>query len=79
MAQTEHATRPYGIAPSGFRLPEATRLGRVRLQIADLDRSITYYETVIGLRVLERGRDFATLGPQGGDAVLVELRVKPGV
>ena len=44
----------YGIAPAGYRLPAATRLGRVRLQIADLDRSIAYYETVIGLRVLDR-------------------------
>lgn len=79
MTQTEHAARPYGIAPSGFRLPDATHLGRVRLQIADLDRSIAYYETVIGLRILERGREFATLGPQGSDAALVELRSKPGV
>ena len=79
MTQTEHAPRPYGIAPSGFRLPDATRLGRVRLQVADLDRSIAYYETVIGLRVLERRGGVATLGPQGTDRVLVELRAKPGV
>jgi catechol 2,3-dioxygenase len=51
----------------------------VRLQVADLDRSIAYYETVIGLRVLRRTGDVATLGPQGSDAVLVELRAKPGV
>jgi catechol 2,3-dioxygenase len=79
MTQTEHAPRPYGMAPSGFRLPDATRLGRVRLQVADLDRSIAYYETVIGLRVLSRAGDVATLGPQRSDAVLVELRAKPGV
>ena len=47
------ATRPaYGIAPAGFRLPDATRVGRVRLQVADLARSIAYYESVIGLRVV---------------------------
>jgi len=69
----------YGIAPSGYRLPEATRLGRVRLQIADLERSIAYYETVIGLRVLERSRDVARLGTQTGGRVLVELQEKPGV
>ena len=78
MTQTEHAARPYGIAPSGFRLPDATRLGRVRLQVANLDRSIEYYERVIGLRVFHREGDVATLGPQGSDAVLIELRAKPG-
>ena len=32
--------RPYGIAPPGFRLPDATRVGAVHLQIGDLQRSI---------------------------------------
>jgi catechol 2,3-dioxygenase len=79
MTQTEHADREYGIAPSGFRLPDATHLGRVRLQVADLDRSIAYYESVIGLRVLDRSANGATLGPHGGENVIVELRVKAGV
>ena len=69
----------YGIAPTGYRLPEATHLGRVRLQIADLNRSIAYYETVIGLRVLERSNGVATLAPHGSDHVIVELQEKPGV
>ena len=34
----------YGEAPSGFRLPALTRLGRVKLQVADLPRSIEFYE-----------------------------------
>jgi catechol 2,3-dioxygenase len=69
----------YGIAPAGYRLPAATRLGRVRLQIADLDRSIAYYETVIGLRVLERRDGVAKLAPWGSDRIIVELREKKGV
>ncbi|MDB4875194.1 MAG: Glyoxalase/bleomycin resistance protein/dioxygenase [Gemmatimonadetes bacterium] len=69
----------YGIAPSGYRLPDATRLGRVRLQVADLERSIVYYETVIGLRVLERSGSVATLGAHGSDAPVVELHEKAGV
>jgi catechol 2,3-dioxygenase len=69
----------YGIAPTGYRLPDATHLGRVRLQIADLDRSIAYYETVIGLRVLERRHGVAELAPHGSDTVIVELREKKGV
>jgi catechol 2,3-dioxygenase len=69
----------YGIAPAGYRLPDSTRLGRVRLQIADLDRSIAYYETVIGLRVLERRDGVARLAPRDSDRVIVELREKKGV
>ena len=68
----------YGIAPPAFRLPGATRLGRVRLQVADLARSITYYETVIGLSVLRRDGSVAMLGARGSDEVIVELHAKPG-
>ncbi len=68
----------YGEAPGSFRLPEATRLGRVRLQVADLDRSIAYYEGVLGLRVTERGDGRALLAAHGDDATLVELRERPG-
>ena len=69
----------YGIAPTGYRLPEATRLGRVRLQIADLARSIRYYETVIGLRLVERASGVAMFAPHDDDRVIVELREKKGV
>ena len=44
----------YGEAPRGYRFPEGTRLGRVRLQIADLARSLAYYEGTLGMRVLPR-------------------------
>ena len=39
-----------GIPPSGYRLPDATRLGPVRLQVRNVSRSIDYYQRVIGLR-----------------------------
>ena len=68
----------YGIQPSGYRLPEATRLGRVRLQVADLERSIAYYDLVLGLRVVDRAPGVARLAPQGDDHVIVELHEKPG-
>ena len=74
----EPAALGYGIRPPGYRLPDATHIGRVRLQVADLDRSIAYYESVIGLRVIDRSNDVATLGPATGDRVLVELRSRPG-
>lgn len=79
MSDVQSATRAYGIAPPGFRLPDDTHVGRVRLQIADLDRSIAYYESVIGFRVLERAGHVARLGAQGDDRVLVELHEKPDV
>ena len=68
----------YGVAPPGYRLPQATRLGRVRLQVADLARSLAYYEQVLGLRVVERGPATARLGAVDGGDVLVELNELAG-
>lgn len=68
----------YGAAPSGYRLPEATRLGRVRLQVADVARSLNFYERVLGLRVVERDTTRAALAAQGEDRVLVELVERKG-
>jgi catechol 2,3-dioxygenase len=71
--------RPYGIAPPGFRLPDATRVGAVHLQIADVRRSIDYYRDVLGLHVLEQVVDAAGLGAFGSDRPLVWLHAKTGV
>lgn len=79
MTDVHSGTSGYGIAPTGHRLPAATHVGRVRLQIADLERSIAYYETVIGLRVLRRDGRVAYLAAQDDDRVLVELHERPGV
>jgi catechol 2,3-dioxygenase len=68
----------YGEAPGGYRLPAATRLGGVRLQVSDLERSLAFYERVLGLRVAERTADRATLTAHDDDAPLVELRAIPG-
>ncbi|MEP6691505.1 MAG: VOC family protein [Gemmatimonadaceae bacterium] len=74
-------TTAAGIAPPGYRLPAATRLGRVVLQVSDLARSLDYYERVLGFRTLERDTVRATLGAHdGGDAPpLVELRERRGI
>ena len=76
---TDQTALPYGARAPGYRLPDATHVGRVRLQIADLDRSIAYYEPVLGFRVIARENGVATLGPNGSDNVLLELHEKPGV
>ena len=69
----------YGEAPRGYRLPAGTRLGAVRLQIADLGRSIAYYETTLGMHVLHRDGAHAVLGARHDDQPLVELRERAGV
>jgi catechol 2,3-dioxygenase len=68
----------YGQTPEGFRLPEATRLGRVHLQVADLPRSVHYYEDVLGLRTLHRDGASARLAAQDDDTPLIELRERRG-
>lgn len=69
---------PYGIGPKGYRLPAETRLGPVRLQVADLSRSLDYYQQVLGFRVVARSNASASLAAQGDDTVLIELRELPG-
>lgn len=68
----------HGKSPSGYRLPEATRLGRVRLQVADLDRSLEYYSNVLGLQVIEQKDGRAVLGAHADPAPLVELNERLG-
>ncbi|MGH7657456.1 MAG: VOC family protein, partial [Gemmatimonadales bacterium] len=66
------------IPPPEYRLPDRTRLGTVRLQVADLKRSLDYYEKVIGFRILGRASGMCTLGAHGDDTPLLELHERPG-
>jgi catechol 2,3-dioxygenase len=68
----------YSEPPRGHRLPDATRLGPVRLRIADLARSLAYYQSVLGMRVEDRDASRATLTPQDDARVLVELHQRSG-
>jgi catechol 2,3-dioxygenase len=70
--------RKPGIAPPAYRLPDALRLGRVALQVSDLERSLGYYQQVLGFRLLGRNGAVATLGAHTGDTPLVELREVKG-
>ena len=63
----------YGVHPPGYRLPNETHLGRVRLQVSNLARSLAYYQRVVGLRVIEESAGHATLGAHEDDRPLVEL------
>ncbi len=69
----------YGIKPPNYRLPESAHVGRIRLQVSDLERSVAYYETVIGFRLLGREDGVARMGAHGDDRVLIELHEKAGV
>src|SRR5439155_607284 len=57
--------------------PAATRIGAVHLTVADLDRSIAYYEWALGLRAGER-QDGRVALSAGGEDLLV-LYEQPGV
>jgi catechol 2,3-dioxygenase len=72
-------THPYGVVPPSYRLPGEAHVGAVRLQVADLQRSIEYYQRVIGLRLLDASGADAVLGPRGPDTPLVRLQERRGV
>ena len=44
----------YGIRPEKYRLPESTHVGAVTLQVSNLDRSLEFYEVMLGFSLLER-------------------------
>ena len=67
-----------GGAPAGVRLPKATRVGGVQLQVSDLARSLAYYRDVIGLRIIEVSADTARLGAPESAESLVTLHAVPG-
>jgi catechol 2,3-dioxygenase len=52
-----------------------THMGAVELSVSDLERSLDYWERVVGLRVLTRENGFASLG---ADTELVRFVEEPG-
>jgi catechol 2,3-dioxygenase len=62
-------TAPTQPSTSGALLADATRLGGVELTVTDLDRSLEFYTTVIGLALRERVDGRAALGAGGEDLV----------
>jgi catechol 2,3-dioxygenase len=69
---------PYGIRPPAYRLPDATRVGAVRLQVSDLARSLAYYTDVLGFRVIAEDGTSAQLGADGDDTMIVGLHERRG-
>jgi len=75
------ADSPISTPPPGFRLPAESRVGRVLLQVADLDRSVDYYTATVGLRAV-RDDDLSArtvhLTPNDDERVIVTLRERRG-
>jgi catechol 2,3-dioxygenase len=69
----------YGTSPPGFRLPAETAIGAVRLQVADLQRSVAYYHDVLGMRIVTQTPTAAALGAIGEERPLVWLHAREGV
>ena len=63
-------------APVAAEIAAATEMGELHLTVADLERSVPFYETAVGLELLERGGSTARLGT--GERELLVLNEEPG-
>jgi len=66
-----------GVEAPGYRLPGQARIGRVRLQVSDLARSVAYYSEVLGFTASVRDGRIAVLATADG-IPLVELHQQKG-
>jgi catechol 2,3-dioxygenase len=69
----------FGIYPPAYRLPSTAHVGRIRLAVSNLNRSIDFYTRIIGLLVLSSDDSMARLAPHDSSCVLLELNQIPGV
>lgn len=61
-----------------FRLPDAMRMGTVRLRIPDRSRALAFYEGLLGFREGKREEAVSFLSPGGEPPYPVVLEVHPG-
>jgi catechol 2,3-dioxygenase len=67
---TPHTDTAPQAAATG-RLPDTARLGAVHLVVADLDRSVAFYQDAIGLRLHRREDPVAAMGAGGEDLLVL--------
>ena len=60
-------------------LSAATKLGKVRLIVSDLQRSLEFYAGVIGLQVFDQSESSVQLGVATDNQILLELEQREGV
>lgn len=58
------------------RLPDQTTIGTVSLAVSDLERSLTFYQEILGFQLQEREGNRVTLGAAG--IPLLHLQGRPG-
>jgi catechol 2,3-dioxygenase len=63
-------------APARAEIAASTRLGPVHVTVSDLERSLSYYERSVGMRVVARGDGQASVGV--GERELIVLVEEPG-
>jgi catechol 2,3-dioxygenase len=63
-------------APADGQISALTTLGAVHLTVSELDRSLEYYRSAVGLSVLDSGAGRASLG--AGERELLVLTEEPG-
>jgi catechol 2,3-dioxygenase len=66
----------FGESPAGFRLPAGTAPGTVTLQVGDLERSLDFYRSALGLVELENEGGRALVGTPAHP--LLDLRERQG-
>ena len=76
MSRHERSTHTTDGAATAPRLPGTLRLGIVHLRVADLDRSVAFYESAIGLRLHRRADAVAAMGV--GEEDLLVLHEQSG-
>ena len=79
MNENDRTDDSHGVPPPGFRLPDQTHVGTVHLQVSDLEKSIAYYQQVLGLRVQRSSAATATLGADDEERPILALHTTPGV
>jgi catechol 2,3-dioxygenase len=58
---------------SGFGLPDETRIGEVHLRTRDLERALSFYCDVLGLKIVKQKSLEASLSPTGLAPVIIVL------
>lgn len=82
MTQPTGPAQPARPAPQAGRLPKNLAVGAAELTVSDLNRSVAFYQQVLGMAVLAQAPGSARLGvaaqPGSGERTLLHLSERPG-